>query len=218
MGDVDDELVVLLDHPVDAVKVRSAATTDGAPMSSQPRRNSPASVTSAHSGCSWAISSAAKRRQQPLDGHGDPAARCELQGLAALWPGMPRRSPSPPQGVCCEPRRIRTAPTHRQNNFRPKPPRPNGPGNGRFDTRRSPARLHAGCSMPTCLVEKPRYFSRKAPRNRPASTQQRPRTTFPNPTRRSMPDHELSVLSTSELGLVALTSARLTQYQRSGYL
>jgi hypothetical protein len=60
--------------------------------------------------------------------------------LAAHW------SSWQPVG-CGTVRRIRTAPTHQHENLRAKPPRPNGPGNGRFDTRRIPA-LYAGCCSP----------------------------------------------------------------------
>ena len=45
-------------------------------------------------------------------------------------------------------RRIRTAPIHQQNDLRAKPPRPNGPGNGRLGTDQTPARLYAGCCSP----------------------------------------------------------------------
>ena len=74
--------------------------------------------------------------------------------------------------------------------------------------RAEPRRSTLGAAR---LAEKPRYFSRKAPKkpasvNATATTHQR--TTFSNPPRRSMADEELSVLilSISDLSLVSLIS------------
>jgi hypothetical protein len=73
-------------------------------------------------------------------------------------------------------RRFRTAPTHQQNNLPAKPPRPNGPGNGR-SIRAGPRR---GSTLAGCLLALQGSLATSAGkprRSRPESTQQRPRTT-----------------------------------------
>jgi hypothetical protein len=75
-------------------------------------------------------------------------------------------------------RRFCTAPTHQQNNLPAKPPRPNGPGNGR-SIRAGPRR---GSTLAGCLLALQGSLATSAGkprRSRPESTQQRPRTTEP---------------------------------------